>query len=648
MISVNNLTIAFGGYTLLDSITFLINKRDRVGLTGRNGAGKSTLLKTLAGLQSPPSGTINAPSDLKIGYLPQTKAYAQGKTVRDEATTAFNDILHLQARLDDIRHQLATRDDYHTPEYLRLIDQLNNITDQLHLRGADDIPAQVETILKGLGFRQHDLDRPCEEFSGGWRMRVELAKVLLARPNLLLLDEPTNHLDIESITWLEAFLQSYPGALILVSHDRAFLDNVTTRTLEISLGKIYDYNVPYTRYTQLRRERIEQQTRAYENQQKQIKDTEQFIERFRYKATKATQVQSRVKQLERLQRVEIEPEDTARVTIRFQPAPRSGDIVLTARDLTLAYGPRVILRDINLQILRGEKIALVGRNGEGKTTLLRAIMNQIPHDGTLRLGHNVRVGYFAQNQADLLDPALTVLDTVDRVAVGDIRQRLRDILGAFLFSGEDIDKKVQVLSGGERSRLAMIRLLLEPYNLLILDEPTNHLDLRTKDILKAALQQYDGTLLLVSHDRDFLNGLAQKVHECANQGLKEYLGGIPQFLREKQITTFREYEQTPATSPSTPAPSSSPSIFPSDSKLAFQQRKQLGRDIRRAQREVQQIEDEITRLETLLADDEALLAAGNADPDLLARYADTRQSLDQALARWEQASTTLEQIQNNQ
>ena len=488
MISINNVSVLFGDYALLDSISFLVNKRDRIGLTGRNGAGKSTLLKILAGVQEPSEGSVSVPSGLKIGYLPQTKVYAEGKTVRKEAETAFNDVLDLQAELERLHRELGERTDYESDSYMALIDKLNVKTEMLHMRGADNMDGEVEVVLKGLGFRQEDLERRCEEFSGGWRMRIELAKILLARPDVFLLDEPTNHLDIESISWLESFLQGYPGAVVLVSHDRAFLDNITTRTVEISLGKIYDYKVSYTRFTELRKERIEQQQRAYENQQKQIKDTEDFIERFRYKATKAVQVQSRIKQLEKIERIEIEQEDSARINVRFQPAVRSGDIVVSGRDLSKAYGDHVVLHEVNLDVLRGEKVAFVGRNGEGKTTLVKMIMDQIPYEGNLKIGHNVNIGYFAQNQADLLDPSLSVLDTVDQVAVGEIRKKIRDILGAFLFSGEDVDKKVKVLSGGERTRLAMVRLLLEPYNVLILDEPTNHLDMRTKDILKDALK----------------------------------------------------------------------------------------------------------------------------------------------------------------
>ena len=474
MISVNNVSVLFGGFYLLDSVSFLINKKDRIGLTGRNGAGKSTTLKMLAGLQQPSEGNISMASDVKIGYLPQTKVYTDGNTVRQEAQKAFADLFALKEELERLNNELAVREDYESEAYMKLLEKIHDKTEQLAMRGENNMDGEVEVILKGLGFSSEDFERQCGEFSGGGRMRIELAKILLARPDVFLLDEPTNHLDIESISWLESFLQGYPGAVVLVSHDRAFLDNVTTRTIEISLGKIYDYKSSYSKYEDLSKERIEQQLRAYQNQQKQIKDTEDFIERFRYKATKSTQVQSRIKQLDKLERIEVEEEDTARITVRFQPAMRSGDVVVSGRDLMKAYGDHLILKEVDLDILRGEKVTFVGKNGEGKSTLVKMIMDEIPYGGSLKIGHNVNIGYFAQNQADLLDSEISVLDTVDRVAEGEIRKKIRDILGAFLFSGEDVDKKVKVLSGGERTRLAMVRLLLEPYNLLILDEPTNH------------------------------------------------------------------------------------------------------------------------------------------------------------------------------
>ena len=527
----------------MDSVSFLINKKDRIGLTGRNGAGKSTTLKMLAGLQAPSEGNISMASDVKIGYLPQTKVYTDGNTVREEAEKAFAGLFALKDEVERLNMELAGREDYDSPAYMKLLDKIHEKTELLNIRGENNIDREVEVVLKGLGFQPEDLERNCEEFSGGWRMRIELAKILLARPDVFLLDEPTNHLDIESISWLESFLQGYPGAVVLVSHDRAFLDNVTTRTIEISLGKVYDYRVSYSHFEVVRKERMEQQLRAWQNQQKQIKDTEDFIERFRYKATKSVQVQSRIKQLEKLERIEVEEDDSARITVRFQPAVRSGEIVVNGRDLTKTYGNHVVLEGIDLDIKRGEKVAFVGKNGEGKSTLVKMIMGEIPYEGELKIGHNVNIGYFAQNQADLLDPEMSVLDTVDYVAEGEIRKKIRDILGAFLFSGEDVDKKVKVLSGGERTRLAMVRLLLEPYNVLILDEPTNHLDMRTKDILKEALRKFEGTVIVVSHDRDFLTGLADKVYEFANHHIKEYLGGVTDFLEAKKIACFREYEQ---------------------------------------------------------------------------------------------------------
>lgn len=642
MISINNVSVLFGDYALLDSISFLVNKRDRIGLTGRNGAGKSTLLKILAGVQEPSAGSVSVPAGLKIGYLPQTKVYAEGKTVRQEAETAFNDVLDMQVELDHLHQELAERMDYESDSYMGLIDKLNVKTEMLRIRGADNMNGEVEVVLKGLGFRQEDFERRCEEFSGGWRMRIELAKILLARPDVFLLDEPTNHLDIESISWLESFLQGYPGAVVLVSHDRAFLDNITTRTVEISLGKVYDYKVSYTKFTELRRERIEQQQRAYENQQKQIKDTEDFIERFRYKATKAVQVQSRIKQLEKIDRIEIEQEDSARINVRFQPAVRSGDVVVSGRDLTKAYGDHVVLHEVNFDVLRGEKVAFVGRNGEGKTTLVRMIMNQIPYEGNLKIGYNVNIGYFAQNQADLLDPSLSVLDTIDRVAVGDIRKKIRDILGAFLFSGEDVDKKVRVLSGGERTRLAMVRLLLEPYNVLILDEPTNHLDLRTKDILKDALKKFEGTVIVVSHDRDFLIGLADKVYEFANRDIKEYLGGVTHFLEAKKLECFREYEQMHPRKVQTGAVEEEEVI--SESKMAFEERKQWNKEVKRVEVRIGKLEVEIAELEQKIKEAEGKMAEGVVSEEFLKSYGELQKHLEVCMEEWGGENERLEEL----
>ena len=511
MISIEGLSVAFGGNTLFDNITYVINKRDRIALVGKNGAGKSTMLKIIAGLQAPTSGCVNMPKDLTIGYLPQQMNLTDTRTVMQEAEQAFSHIFELQARIERMNNELAERTDYESADYQELIERVSNANEQLSLIGASNYQAEIEKTLIGLGFTRDDFNRDTSEFSGGWRMRIELAKLLLQRPDVLLLDEPTNHLDIESIQWLENFLATRANAVVLVSHDRAFIDNVTTRTIEISMGRIYDYQVNYSHYVVLRQERLEQQRRAYENQQKQIQDTEAFIERFRYKATKSVQVQSRIKQLAKLERVEVDEVDTSHLNLKVPPAPRSGDYPVIAEGVGKSYGDHLVFADATFTIKRGEKVAFVGKNGEGKSTMVKCIMGEISHTGTLKIGHNVKIGYFAQNQASLLDESLTVFETIDRVAVGDIRTKIRDILGAFMFGGEASDKKVKVLSGGERTRLAMIRLLLEPVNLLILDEPTNHLDMRTKDVLKQAIRDFNGKVIVVSHDREFLDGLVSKV-----------------------------------------------------------------------------------------------------------------------------------------
>jgi ATP-binding cassette subfamily F protein 3 len=543
MVSVNNVSLLFGSFVLLDEVSFLITRQERIGLTGRNGAGKSTLMKIIAGLQDPTSGSVERPRELTIGYLEQQMKVSDTTTVLEEALKAFTELRSLEEEINHLTRELTERTDYETESYHNLIDRLHTAGERHSILGGSDYVATTGQTLTGLGFSAKDFNRPTRELSGGWRMRVELAKILLRKPDLILLDEPTNHLDIESILWLESFLETYPGAVILVSHDRTFLDNVTRRTVEISLGKIYDYRVPYTKYTMLRRERREQQTAAYRNQQKLIDDTEKFIERFRYKPTKAVQVQSKIKQLKKLDRIEIEDEDTTAMNIRFSPAPRSGTVVIEADEASKRYGSHLVLDKISMKIERGEKVAFVGRNGEGKTTLARMILGQIDFEGTAKRGHNVSIGYFAQNQDELLNDEMTVFETVDRIAVGDIRTRLRDILGAFLFHGEDIDKKVKVLSGGERSRLAIVQLLLEPYNLLLLDEPTNHLDIRSKEILKQALIKYDGTLIVVSHDRDFLDGLVNKVFEFRHRKIRTHLGGIAEFLRARKIESLRELEK---------------------------------------------------------------------------------------------------------
>ena len=581
MISIEGLSVAFGGNTLFDNITYVINKKDRIALVGKNGAGKSTMLKIIAGLQAPTSGNVNMPKDLTVGYLPQQMNLSDTRTVMEEAEQAFSHIFELQSRIERMNTELSERTDYESEYYQELIERVSNANEQLALIGASNYQAEIEKTLIGLGFTREDFGRDTSEFSGGWRMRIELAKLLLQRPDVLLLDEPTNHLDIESIQWLESFLSTRANAVVLVSHDRAFIDNVTTRTIEISLGRIYDYQVNYSRYVVLRQERLEQQMRAYENQQKQIQDTEAFIERFRYKATKSVQVQSRIKQLAKLERVEVDEVDTSRLNLKFPPAPRSGDYPIIAEGVGKNYGSHVVFSNATFTIKRGEKVAFVGKNGEGKSTLVKCIMGEIPYTGTLKIGHNVKIGYFAQNQASLLDESITVFDTIDRVAVGDIRTKIRDILGAFMFGGEASDKKVKVLSGGEKTRLAMIRLLLEPVNLLILDEPTNHLDMRTKDVLKQAIRDFNGTVILVSHDREFLDGLVSKVYEFGGGQVREHLGGIYDFLESRKLDSLRELEQRATVSKTEKDGNiSKDSASPAqseDSKLSYGEQKEFAR-----------------------------------------------------------------------
>ena len=650
MISIEGLSVAFGGNTLFDNITYVINKKDRIALVGKNGAGKSTMLKIIAGLQAPTSGNVNMPKDLTVGYLPQQMNLSDTRTVMEEAEQAFSHIFELQSRIERMNTELSERTDYESEYYQELIERVSNANEQLALIGASNYQAEIEKTLIGLGFTREDFGRDTSEFSGGWRMRIELAKLLLQRPDVLLLDEPTNHLDIESIQWLESFLSTRANAVVLVSHDRAFIDNVTTRTIEISLGRIYDYQVNYSRYVVLRQERLEQQMRAYENQQKQIQDTEAFIERFRYKATKSVQVQSRIKQLAKLERVEVDEVDTSRLNLKFPPAPRSGDYPIIAEGVGKNYGSHVVFSNATFTIKRGEKVAFVGKNGEGKSTLVKCIMGEIPYTGTLKIGHNVKIGYFAQNQASLLDESITVFDTIDRVAVGDIRTKIRDILGAFMFGGEASDKKVKVLSGGEKTRLAMIRLLLEPVNLLILDEPTNHLDMRTKDVLKQAIRDFNGTVILVSHDREFLDGLVSKVYEFGGGQVREHLGGIYDFLESRKLASLRELEQRATVSKTEKDGNiSKDSASPAqseDSKLSYGEQKEFARRLRKAEKAVADIESEIAGLEKRIAEVEEKLATpdGAADTSLYELHGQLKKQLDDVMWKWSEASEVLDKL----
>ncbi len=653
MVSVENILVEFGGFTLLDEISFVINKRDRIALTGRNGAGKSTLLKIIAGVQVPTAGVISMPKDFTVGYLPQVLKITDTCSLQEEAAKAFDHIFALQRQAEAMQQELAEREDYESESYHQLIDRLNHYNDMLEMSGVYQYQSEIEKTLLGLGFKRSDFDRQTSEFSGGWRMRIELAKVLLKRPDLILLDEPTNHLDIESIQWLETFLSQHAKAVLLVSHDRAFLDNVTTRTIEISLGKIYDYKVPYTQFLELRKERREQQLRSYENQQKMIQDTEAFIERFRYKATKAVQVQSRIKQLEKLERLEVDEIDNSAMNLRFPPAPHSGQYPVIIEDLQKAYGDHVVISEVNLRIERGEKVAFVGRNGEGKSTLVKCILGEIPYQGNLTLGHLVKIAYFAQNQPLLLDENLSVFDTIDRVAVGDIRTKIRDILGAFMFGGENIDKKVKVLSGGERSRLAMIQLLLSPANLLILDEPTNHLDIRSKDVLKQAIREFQGTVIVVSHDRDFLDGLVDKVYEFGDGKVKEHLGGISDFLQKKKMESLRDMERQPSSQstqratdkPNTAAKQPTVSTEKTiDRKQQYEARKEEAKRLKKLQQQVAKCEAEVQACEEALSKTEQELSTpeGAANQELHAKYAQQQKALEMAMSYWENAYQELE------
>lgn len=642
MISVEGLRVEFGGFTLFDDVSFVVNKKDRIALVGKNGAGKSTMLKILAGLQSPTSGVVSIPKETTIGYLPQQMQLKDTRTVREEAELAFDHIHDMEREINALNEQLAERTDYESEAYHKIIDKATHLSEQFQMIGGNNYHAELERTLLGLGFMREDFDRPTSEFSGGWRMRIELAKLLLRRPDVLLLDEPTNHLDIESIQWLENFIATRANAVILVSHDRAFIDNTTSRTIEIELGHIYDYKVKYSDYVTLRKERREQQLRAYENQQKKLADTEAFIERFRYKATKSTQVQSRIKQLEKIERIEVDEVDTAMLNLKFPPAPHSGSYPVIAEEVSKRYGDYLVFEHVNLTIKRGEKVAFVGKNGEGKSTLVKCIMNEIPFEGSLKLGHGVKIGYFAQNQAQLLDDNLTVFDTIDYVAQGDIRTKIRDILGAFMFGGEASEKKVAVLSGGERSRLAMIRLLLEPVNLLILDEPTNHLDMRSKDVLKNALKDFDGTVIVVSHDRDFLDGLVEKVYEFGNKRVVEHLGGIYDFLERKKMQNLQELE---ISNKKTNEPAESEG--PTQNKLSYEARKELNKAVKKQEKLIAELEKKIEELETSIAELEAKLATpeGASDTELYTQYADLKKSLSETMDQWTEQTMALEEMQ---
>lgn len=644
MISIQNLSVEFNSTALFSGVNFVINKRDKIALVGKNGAGKSTMLKIIAGLQEPTGGVVAAQKDITIGYLPQQMILTDERSVVEEVRTVFGKLDEMKASLARMNTELAERTDYESESYAELIDRISNLSDLVQMEESENGEAELEKTLLGLGFVRSDFDRNTSEFSGGWRMRIELAKLLLMRPDVLLLDEPTNHLDIESIQWLETFLKQKANVVVLVSHDRAFIDNVTNRTLEISCGKVYDYQVNYSKYVVLHQERIEQQMRAYENQQKQIQQTERFIERFRYKATKSVQVQSRIKQLEKIEEIEVDEVDNSRLNLKFPPAPRSGDYPVICEGVAQKYGDHTVFSNVDLTIKRGEKVAFVGKNGEGKSTLVKCIMNEIPYDGNLKIGHNVKIGYFAQNQASLLDGEITVFDTIDQVAVGDIRTKIRDILGAFMFGGEASDKKVKVLSGGEKTRLAMIRLLLEPVNLLILDEPTNHLDMKTKDVLKQAIADFDGTVIVVSHDRDFLDGLVEKVYEFGGGKVREHLGGIYDFLQHKQMESLRELEK------SVPSKTDNDQIqepaVPSG-KQSYAEKKEFEKQIRKAERLVKDAEAKVSQLEAELKVVEDKLAAGATDNDLFERHGEVSKSLDAAMSEWEDATMELENLKNN-
>ncbi len=643
MISINSLTVVYGGFVLLNDINFHISENDKIGLVGKNGAGKSTILKLICGLQNPTNGKVAVPNDMKIGYLPQIMEHHKGRTVIDEAMTAFADMFALEDELEKITAELAERQDYESDEYQNLIIKMNEVNDRLAYTRSDNPQVQAERTLLGLGFKYEELTRNTETFSQGWNMRIELAKILLSKPDVLLLDEPTNHLDIESIEWLEGYLKDYKGSLVLISHDRKFLDNVTNRTVEIMVGRIHDYKVPYSKYLELRKERLEQQRAAFENQQRMIEKTEEFIEKFRYKPTKSNQVQSRVKQLEKLERIEVDIEDRSALAVKFPPAPRSGDIAYKAVDLKVGYGAKVVFEGAQIEVRRGEKVALVGRNGEGKTTLMRVIMNELdPMAGESRVGYNVNIGYYAQNQEDILDKEDTVFGTLDRIAVGDIRLKLRDILGAFLFKGEDIDKKVAVLSGGERARLAMAKLILKPYNLLALDEPTNHMDIRSKDILKQALKAYDGTLVIVSHDRDFLDGLVDKLYEFRDGKVKEHLGGVQEFLERRKLENLSELERHYKPVEAKPVEVVQKK---EEAKQEYQAKKFVSKEERKIRNRISFLEKGIESIENTMAEIEAKLTSPGEGDDIMEltrAYLENKRELDFKMEEWEKLNEQLE------
>ena len=655
MISINNLSVEFSAKSLFDNINYVINDKDKIALVGKNGAGKSTMLKIIAGLQKPTSGTVAVPNGLTIGYLPQQMVISDSLSVIDETRKAFAHIDSMKASLKELNTELSERTDYESEDYAKLIERMTALSEQIDMAGGDNCIADMEKTLIGLGFVRGDFNRPTSEFSGGWRMRIELAKILLQRPDVLLLDEPTNHLDIESIQWLENFLITKAKAVVLVSHDRAFIDNITNRTIEISLGRIYDYAVNYSKFVELRRERIEQQMRAYQNQQKQIADTEQFIERFRYKATKAVQVQSRMKQLAKIERIEVDEVDTSHLSLKFPPAPRSGDYPVIAENVGKAYGDHQVFDNATFTIKRGEKVAFVGKNGEGKSTMVKCIMNEIAHSGVLKIGHNVKIGYFAQNQAQLLDGELTVFDTIDRVAVGDIRTKIRDILGAFMFGGEASDKKVKVLSGGEKTRLAMIRLLLEPVNLLILDEPTNHLDMKTKDILKQAIKDFNGTVIVVSHDREFLDGLVEKVYEFGGGKVRECLGGIYEFLAKKrldnlqqlELSTSRTVEATKTNAPAAKVSQPTPEPTRKPSKLSYIEQREREKMIKRARKKAADAENNIAQLEQHIKDIEEKISSGDVTPEVFTEHQKATKDLENAMSVWELAVMEADELEQS-